>query len=152
MRPETFEDIKMTEGKDIADLLSSHGLKKTPIRIQILNLFLQHHYALSANDLVDHMKSGIDRVTVYRTLIAFEAQGILHKASENKHGIKYALCQHSSSYQEHADKHVHFVCESCNQTYCLSDVVIPEVQISAEFSVHKVNYTISGVCGACQTS
>lgn len=140
----------MTHTEHVAELLCSHGLKKTRIRIEILNLFMQHHFALSANDLVARMDKGIDRVTIYRTLIAFETQGILHKASENKHGIKYALCHHPGQHDGHTDKHVHFVCETCNQTYCLEDVMIPEVRISKKFSVNRVSYTISGVCDVCQ--
>lgn len=140
----------MDHESKIGDLLSSHGLKKTPIRIEILNIFMQHHFALSTNDLVEKLSIANDRVTIYRALISFESHGILHKASEDRNGIKYALCNHTCPPQTHSDQHVHFICEACNQTLCMEEVVIPEVEVSPEFSVNKVNYTLTGICPACK--
>ena len=71
-----------------------HGLKRTPIRTEMLDLFMQHEFALSASDLLAKMKTSNDRVTIYRALSSFEEQGILHKASEDRQGVKYALCNY----------------------------------------------------------
>lgn len=140
----------MDNKRIIGDLLHAHGLKKTPIRTEMLDLFMNHDFALSASDIVAKMKAGHDRVTVYRALASFEEHGILHKASEDGQGVKYALCGHSCPDETHADQHAHFVCDECHQTYCLEDVEVPEVAVSNEFSVNRVNYTLSGVCKECK--
>ncbi len=133
----------------IGDLLHAHGLKKTPIRTEMLGLFMDHDFALSASDIGAKMKAGHDRVTVYRALSSFEKHGILHKASEDGQGIKYALCGHSCPNEIHADRHAHFVCDKCHQTYCLESIEVPEVSALADFSVNKVSYILSGICKEC---
>lgn len=134
----------------IKDLLHAQGLKKTPIRTEMLTLFMAHDFALSANDIVARMKAGHDKVTVYRALASFEENGILHKASDAGQGVKYALCGHNCPNEIHTDQHAHFVCDECNQTYCLEDVKVPEVEVSGEFSVNRVNYTLGGICKECK--
>lgn len=110
--------------------------------MEMLNLFMNHDFALSAADIVTKMKARHDRVTVYRALASLEEHGILHKASEDGQGAKYALCGHSCPDEIHTDQHAHFVCDKCHQTYCLESVEVPEVKVSDEFSVNRVNYTL----------
>lgn len=135
----------------VGDLLRSHGLKKTPIRMEMLELFMENDFALSASDLMGKMNTNQDRVTIYRALTSFEENGILHKASEDGQGAKYALCSHSCPDESHAEKHAHFVCDECHHTYCLDEVAVPEIEISKGFSVNRVNYTMSGICKECKT-
>ena len=140
----------MDNKKLIGDLLHAHGLKKTPIRIEMLALFMDHDFALSASDIVAKMTAGHDRVTIYRALSSFAEHGILHRASEDGQGIKYALCGQHCPDEPHTDKHAHFICAECHQTYCLEDVKVPEAKISNEFSVTSVNYTLNGICKQCK--
>ncbi len=135
----------------IADLLRNHGLRRTQIRTEMLSLFIKHDTALSASDIIAKMRIKLDRVTVYRALSSFEAHGILHRASEDERGIKYALCEQHCPDEAHADQHAHFICYQCHQTFCLEDVKVPEVTVSSKFSVDRTNYTLSGTCQACNT-
>ena len=98
---------KMQQSKLIGEQLDSHGLKKTPIRREILKLFMDHDFALSARDILTKMPIEHDRVTVYRALNSFEEHGLLHRASEDGQGIKYAMCNEHCREGSHADKHVH---------------------------------------------
>ena len=139
----------MNNQQFIADLLRNHGLRRTQIRTEMLSLFIKHDTALSASDIIAKMRTRLDRVTVYRALSSFEAHGILHRASEDERGIKYALCEQHCPNEAHADQHVHFVCFQCQQTYCLEDVKVPQVAVSDEFLVDRTAYTISGTCQAC---
>lgn len=140
----------MNSKKVIGDLLQSHGLKRTPIRMQMLEIFMDSNFALSASELMSHMTKEQDRVTIYRALVSFEENGILHRASEDGQGAKYALCGHSCPSESHAEKHAHFVCDECHHTFCLNDVTIPEIKVSNDFSVNRVNYTLGGVCKTCR--
>lgn len=140
----------MSNNEDLLkDLLKAHGLKRTPIRIEILQTFLDCDFALSAKDLMNRMNGNHDRVTVYRALGSFEKNGILHRASEDQTGIKYAICNDHCPSETHADLHAHFVCENCQQTYCLETVSIPDVKVNEGFSVDKVAFTLSGTCKFC---
>ena len=59
--------------KELAiEKLMSVGLKKTEIRIQILNYLLQKRNAISQPDLEKEFKTISDRVTLYRALSSFE--------------------------------------------------------------------------------
>ncbi len=142
----------MDTQKDIEKLLKSHTLKKTSARIEMLKVFLNYDYALSAKEIISHMKTSHDRVTIYRTLSSFEKHGILHKASEDSHGVRYALCSHECPEGVHSDEHVHLICEKCSQTYCLEDVKIPKIEDLEKFLAQKVNYTINGLCVTCLSS
>ena len=145
-----MQKSKMENKSIIADLLHSHGLKRTPIRTEMLDLFMNHDFALSASDLVSRMKVENDRATVYRALASFEEHGILHKASEDGHGIKYALCTDNCSDEAHQDHHAHFICDVCSHTYCLEEITVPDVEISKEFLVVRTDYTFRGICKECK--
>ena len=141
----------MDNGSPIYDLLHAHGLRKTPIRIEMLDLFMKHDFALSAGDVLAKMKTANDRATVYRALASFEEHGILHKASEDRQGIKYALGQRQRSNGSAPARHAHFVCEKCHQTYCLEDVVVPEIMIPRDFAAKSITFTINGICKHCKS-
>ena len=129
-------------------LLKQHGLRKTSIRIEILDLFRQQPHALSASDL-ERTLTHYDRVTVYRTLNAFEASGLIHQVPDEGYGVKYALCSPSCPDQTHDDEHVHFICQRCRHTFCLEEVHIPTVELPGEYAIQGFRYTVSGVCKEC---
>lgn len=142
----------MKNDAHIKELLHNHGLKKTNIRSEMLELFMKCNFALSASDIMAKMKTDYDRVTIYRALSAFEENGILHRASEDSQGVKYALCGNRCPDESHLDKHAHFVCDICHQTYCLDHVEVPPVKVSDDFKVSRVSYTLGGVCKECRDS
>ncbi len=142
----------MSKCIDVSDLLRSHGLKRTPIRTEILELFLDHEYALMASEIEAKMQTSHDRVTVYRALTSFEEKGIIHRASEDWQGIKFALSNHECMNETHSDKHAHMVCEICGQTYCLESVSIPPITVSEDISINKVSLVLSGVCKNCKSA
>lgn len=64
--------------------------------------------------------------------------------------IKYALSDVNCHDRTHANHHAHFVCEECHKTYCVEEIAVPEVEISYEFSVVSVDYTLRGICKECK--
>ncbi len=142
----------MNTQKYIEDLLKLHTLKKTSVRIEILKIFMSCDYALSAKEIISHMKIVPDRVTIYRTLNSFEEHGILHKATEDSNGIRYALCSHECPEKTHTDEHVHLICQKCSHTYCLEDIKIPKIDVLEKFLAQKINYTINGICNTCRSN
>ena len=145
----------MKSEQHVEELLQQRGLKKTPVRLAILRLFIQHNFALSASDIEVLVKARYDRiqpdrVTVYRTLSTFEKSGIIHKAPDEGYGVKYALCSEHCPKNAHEDAHVHFICHQCNHTYCLEDTHIPMIKLPGDYAVEGFSYTINGVCKTCK--
>jgi len=58
------------------NILKSNGLRKTHIRLEMLQIFMGSNHALSVNDLEKNLKASHDRVTIYRALNSFEENGI----------------------------------------------------------------------------
>lgn len=142
--------IIVSKEEAIGKLLRDHGLKKTPIRIRILDCLMRKDYALSASDILAQLPTGQDKVTVYRALTSFEQHGIIHRASEDGQGIKYAVCSHHCPAEKHTEAHAHFTCDQCQNTYCLEEVKVPQVEVKGGFSIDRINYTLSGICIHCR--
>ena len=123
-------------------LLKQNGLSITDSRKKILQLFLEQDGALSHGDIEKRAGEKFDRVTVYRTLQVFVDKGIIHTIQTADNSIRYELCK-----DEH---HVHFVCDNCTTTYCLDDVVTPEIKLPKGYSAGHVEVVVEGVCKNCQ--
>jgi Fur family transcriptional regulator, ferric uptake regulator len=139
----------MKSNREAEEILLEHGLKRTPIRIEMIGLFLKHSHALAHRDIEDSLNIGHDRVTIYRALDTFEKSGILHKVPDSNNEVKYGLCSDNCTADLHQDSHVHFICQKCHKTFCLKDVHVPAIKIPAEFTVKDYNFTLTGVCKKC---
>src|SRR5687768_14928225 len=113
----------------IEEILKRNQLSVTGSRKKILQLFLAESGALAHGDIEKKAGEKFDRVTVYRTLQAFVDKGIIHTIPTADNSIRYALCKDNCSEGEHQDHHIHFVCTNCRNTYCLDDVVTPDIKL-----------------------
>lgn len=129
-------------------LLRHFQMRATPVRQEILALFLTKEYALSHHDIETQVSNSLDRVTVYRTLKTFLDKGLIHKVLDDEGSLKYALCNDACTTAEHHHDHVHFKCTKCGQTNCL-DVDPPGVKLPRGYEVETVNVLIQGVCDRC---
>jgi len=114
-------------------------------------LFLQQDGALSHSDIETKADGKFDRVTVYRTLQAFLEKGLIHSIPTSDNSIRYALCKDNCSGGHHRDDHVHFICNTCGNTVCLEDVVVPAIRLPRGYVVQQVAMLVSGVCKSCAT-
>jgi Fur family ferric uptake transcriptional regulator len=129
-------------------VLKDFKLRSTPIRQEILQLFLQRNHALSHADIENEIEDSLDRVTVYRTLKTFLDRGLIHKVLDDTGGMKYALCNEACTNAGHHHDHVHFKCTRCDQTYCLN-IAVPTVQLPSGYREEEANLLIQGVCKGC---
>ena len=63
--------------------------------------------------------------------------------------------QNYFSHDGHAeddDQHVHFYCERCHRTFCLTDMPIPTVSLPAGYELHDINYMAKGLCPECSSA
>lgn len=132
------------------EILKKNNMSVTDSRLQILDLFYITEGALAHADIEKQTIDKMDRVTIYRTLQTFEEKGIVHTIPTADNSVKYALCKEHCEEGHHHDNHVHFVCESCNKTTCLDDVLVPEVKLPRGFEPHQSNMVVNGLCKECK--
>lgn len=134
----------------IAATLKKHNLSVTESRKRILQLFLEEKGALAHGDIEKRAGEKFDRVTIYRTLQKFLEKGIIHSIPTADNAIRYALCKDQCSAGHHHDHHIHFICNNCQRTYCLDDVVTPEIKMPKGYQASHVEVVVEGVCKDCR--
>lgn len=130
------------------DILQKHDLRKTAIRIQVLEVFLGKDEAISHSELEKELAE-TDRVTLYRTLKKFEESGIIHNAVDGTGANRYALCQGACEHHHHEDRHAHFNCNQCGKTFCLDEVVVPTIKLPNGYTQEAAHLIIKGTCEQC---
>jgi Fur family ferric uptake transcriptional regulator len=135
----------------IKDILKRNNLSVTGSREKILGLFLNEAGALAHGDIERKAGEKFDRVTVYRTLQTFVEKGIIHTIPTDDNAVLYALCKDDCSGGHHHDHHVHLVCTQCGNTYCLDNVVTPDIKLPKGYSSTQIEVLIKGMCRACNS-
>jgi len=135
---------------DIKEILKRSQLSVTASREKILHLFLEEAGALAHGDIEKKAGEKFDRVTVYRTLQTFVEKGIIHTIPTVDNSIRYALCKDNCAEGHHHDHHIHFVCIKCRNTYCLDDIVTPEIKLPVGYSSSHIEVIVDGVCKNCK--
>lgn len=135
--------------RDTKDILKKNRLSVTASREKILNLFLDQTGALAHGDIEKRAGEKFDRVTIYRTLQAFVEKGIIHTIPTADNSILYALCKNDCEEGHHHDHHVHFVCKQCHNTFCLDNVVTPDIKLPSGYSAKQIEVVVEGICRQC---
>lgn len=135
---------------DAKDILKRNHLSITGSREKILGLFLEQSGALAHGDIEKRAGEKFDRVTIYRTLQTFVEKGIIHTIPTVDNTILYALCKDDCEEGHHHDHHVHFVCTQCHTTYCLDNVVTPELKLPKGYISSHIEVVAEGVCKNCR--
>jgi Fur family transcriptional regulator, ferric uptake regulator len=136
---------------DIKEILKRSQLSVTASREKILHLFLEQTGALAHGDIEKRAGEKFDRVTVYRTLQTFVEKGIIHTIPTADNSIRYALCKDDCAEGHHHDQHIHFVCSNCKNTYCLDDIVTPDIKLPKGYSSSHIEVVVEGICKNCTT-
>ncbi|MCM1530701.1 MAG: transcriptional repressor [Bacteroides sp.] len=144
--PETPSITKRLQQK-IAERLRQKGVKPTPIRELVFKTLLSHQNPISLADLEAQLET-IDKSTLFRTLNLFEEHHLVHAFEDGSGSIKYEACPNPTDCLLE-DRHIHFYCTACKQTFCIPSTHIPLVELPKGFTTHSVNYTIKGLCPKC---
>ena len=132
----------------VLELLKRNKLRATPVRKELLSVFLSAQNALSNQDIEERM-ADVDRVTLYRTLKSFQEKGIIHRAFDGTDTAKYASCSEACDAHAHHDEHLHFHCSQCDNTFCVDEIPIPKLQMPSGFTAQKTNIVVDGICENC---
>ena len=127
--------------------LQIRNIKPTAMRELVLKVLSEQTSAISLADLEQKFEKA-DKVTLYRTLKTFEENKLIHSIDDGTGSVKYALCRETCQCHPE-DLHVHFLCTKCKQTYCLTDIPIPSVNLPAHFILENINMVVKGVCFNC---
>ena len=129
-------------------LLQVHGIKPTATRILVAKALASSIQPQSLAELERRIIS-IDKSNIFRALVLFREQHLVHAIEGSSDGTKYELC-YSHDHEHDDDQHPHFYCEKCQQTYCLNDAELPEIQLPQGFEAHSANLMIKGLCPHCK--
>jgi Fur family ferric uptake transcriptional regulator len=134
--------------KPVEEILQQHSLKNTKIRQAVLGLLMQSDEGLSHQDLSKSLDVDFDRVTLFRTLHAFEENGILHKIIDLNGTAKYAYTLPDKNENQHS--HAHFMCLKCGQVVCLDETfLLNEIKVPQGFEKQMIDVQVKGVCVKC---
>ena len=140
--------IHLTMNHRILHALERHTIRPTPMRMLVLEHFLQQRSAQSLAELEAAMPRA-DRITIYRTLKVFVEKGVLHQVEDGAGASRYALCQDACEEGKHRDFHPHFHCTVCGRTVCLDAVHLTAPSLPAGYRLSEVEMTVRGVCPDC---
>jgi len=129
-------------------LLQAHGIKPTANRILVAKALASSIQPQSLAELERRIIS-IDKSNIFRALVLFREQHLVHAIEGSSDGTKYELC-YSHDHEHDDDQHPHFYCEKCQQTYCLNDAELPEILLPQGFEAHSSNLMIKGLCPHCK--
>ncbi|MCH5302359.1 MAG: transcriptional repressor [Prevotella sp.] len=130
-------------------LLERHGIKPTANRIVVARALAQAERPMSLTEL-EYKILSIDKSGVFRALSLFRERHLVHVLEDGGDGVRYELCHSHGTHRQDDDQHVHFYCEKCQKTFCLSDRPIPAVELPEGYEMVSVNYMVKGICPACR--
>lgn len=127
--------------------LESKGVKPTANRIIVLRHLDGRGRPGSLSDLCDKLVT-MDKSSVFRTLTLFLQHDVVHAFEDGRGIVHYELCRDNGECS-HEDGHVHFYCESCQQTFCIESIHVPAPRLPEGFVSHDISYVVKGICPQC---
>ncbi len=137
---------------DAEALLKSSGLKRTPVRIGVLETLAAAHEPMDVAELLKKLPTFTEPVTVYRTLNTFVTKKLVHRVRGEDRSWRYAVGDMSHT---HEHQHAHFVCDACGKVECIADARIPpklleKIQPAAGYTISYPEVLLHGTCPKCK--
>ncbi|MDK2955636.1 MAG: Fur family transcriptional regulator, ferric uptake regulator [Desulfovibrionales bacterium] len=141
----------MKSAKEVFTIyLSRHGLKITPQRMAILDVFEEEDGHLTSEELYERIKRldpSIGQATVYRTLKLLAEAGLAKAVNFGDGVTRYEFCYGLTH-------HDHLICERCRRNI---EVVDDDIERLQEELAKKHGFTLTrhkmylyGVCPECR--
>lgn len=129
------------------EILARANHRMTRPRLKILQAALKFKGPFSANDLHSKMPKGMDLVTIYRNLSAFESLGLICRADFSDEMVRYLV-----SAPGHDHHHHHLVCRSCQKIEAIDHCLVKaQEKIFKQMGYTQLKHRLefSGLCKAC---
>lgn len=142
----------MTTPASADSRLRSAGLKRTPVRLSVLDLLADADTPLAAVQIMNALPADTDSVTVYRTLNTLTDKNLLHRIRGDDRVWRYAVTDTQATTFRH--DHAHFVCDSCGNVECLRDIPLPDKLMrqlipTRQYRVTHSEVLVHGQCPRC---
>jgi len=133
--------------KHLEEKLKERAIQPTTMRLLVLQYLMEKSTTVSLKDIEkDFFRA--DKTTLYRTLKTFEKRNLIHSVDDGSGHTKYALCLEACDVVHH-DSHCHFHCIQCKETFCLTSLNIPKIELPTKFTMTEANMVIKGICANC---
>jgi len=129
----------------VVDLLKEKGLKRTKLRMELLNFFAASKHAQSHSAIKNALGGQVDKSSLYRNLAAFEEVGLIHRITDHSGIAKYAFGQ----LQPQGGNHAHFFCDACETVYCVEAEAAVAFKVPEGFDAKNIQTIIRGTCSRC---
>ncbi len=130
--------------KELAGILTGHGLRPTQQRIAVYDYLLQHPIHPTAETIYQAVRveyPSFSRTTIYNTLHALREAGLIRTVT---------IEAEEQRFDGNAADHAHFKCTKCGGIY---DLALDEGKLRdicpPGFEVQVQDVYFSGVCPAC---
>lgn len=141
-----------TASSDAEALLKASGLKRTPVRMGVLQVLAESSEPLDVTELLKRLPSFTEPVTVYRTLNTFVSKRLVHRVRGEDRSWRYA----AGDLSKPADhQHAHFVCDACGKVECIEDAkispkLLEKVQAGPGYRISYSEVLLHGTCPRCK--
>ncbi len=140
----------MSDRCDFRQWLAHQGMKRTYVRLAVLEVLGTAARALRAQDILAAVRSRrrVNKVTVYRILEDFSRRGMVRRLSLDGRVSHYELAC------EHHPPHPHFQCLTCREVQCLDPVPLTrmwtELQGPLGNRADHIDIRVAGLCHKCR--
>jgi Fur family ferric uptake transcriptional regulator len=131
------------------ELLRHHGPRVTARRLDLLSLLSSSDGALTHLELEGRLTASVDRVSIFRSLNAFEEAGLVHRVLDARGTSGFAPCADECGHGHHNDAHGHFRCTDRSHVFCLDAVDLPIVKLPDGFALTQGHLNLEGTCKRC---
>lgn len=140
---------------DADGVLGGAGLRRTPVRVGVLELLGHSASPLAVPQILERLPVGTDAVTVYRTLNTFMRKRLVHRVRGEDGTARYAIGGTAAQPSQH--QHPHFVCQDCGRVECLSGSQVPgrllrSLGIDGGYQITYAEVVLHGLCPRCRRS
>lgn len=137
----------MNHAAQFKKILQDNGYSVTRARSLIFDALAAANEPMAMHRLIDEVKGGADRVSVYRTVELFEKLGIAQRINI---GWKYKI-ELSEAFLDH---HHHMTCLGCGRVVTVQDepqfeAMIERLAQVSGFTVASHQLEIQGHCETC---
>jgi Fe2+ or Zn2+ uptake regulation protein len=139
-----------TSGK----LLRGAGLRRTPVRVAVLDRVTAARQPLAAPEIIRRLGDETDPVTVYRTLNTLAEHKLVHRVRGEDGAWRYAATPAAASHDRREHPHAHFVCDNCGTVECLEQLplredLVPPRTLGRRYDVTHAELVVHGTCPKC---
>ena len=135
------------------DMIKAMIERKTIISTNLLKILKATTVPLSVSQLMDALEKKDlhpNKTTIYR---------LLEKLIQSETITEVSVKNGASVYELKTGHHHHFICNSCNEVYCLNHCHIHSLEVDLskllpndKFSIQTHDFNLYGICESCQIS